>query len=159
MVVKKPELIDGELIPSCFTPVKLDAVKLLNSGNGMWKYARPGAASFCVGCSLVYFFCILLEVPLFQSEAFWSRAPVLLVNKDILKTIPCNTKNSQTNHAPRFECSLSSEKVSQKVVDICMLYKNKQATRVEKAKHTQTSYFSTDYILLNYFMQVYRLNI
>jgi hypothetical protein len=60
------------------------------------------------------------------------------VNKDILKTIPCNTKNSQTNHAPRFECSLSSEKVSQKVVDICMLYKNKQAARIEKAKHSTT---------------------
>jgi hypothetical protein len=116
MVVKKPELIDGELIPSCFTPVKLDGVKRLNSGNGMWKYARPGAASFCVGCSLVYFFCILLEVPLFQSEAFWSWALVLLVNKDILKTIPCNTKNSQKIMHPDLNVHYHQKKFHKKLL-------------------------------------------
>uniref|UniRef100_A0A0E0EU78 Uncharacterized protein n=1 Tax=Oryza meridionalis TaxID=40149 RepID=A0A0E0EU78_9ORYZ len=53
MLAKNPELIDGELIPSCFTPVKLDDVKLLNSGSGMWKYTRPGAAAFCFGSSFI----------------------------------------------------------------------------------------------------------
>jgi len=48
--------MDGELMPSCLTPVKFDASKLLNSGNGIWKYVMAGAGSFWACGLLVYSF-------------------------------------------------------------------------------------------------------